>query len=50
MNSPCSRFGHVVRTLDFQALGAVYSSFAAQPHEPAHIPHQKKYKLVIQQY
>ena len=36
--------------LDFHSLGAVYSFFAAQPCELAHTLHQKKYKLVVQQY
>jgi len=40
----------VMRALDFHVLGAVYSSFATQPYEPAHIPHQMKYKLANQQY
>jgi len=50
MNSPYSRFGHVVTALDFLALVAVSSSLAAQPCEPAHIPDQMNYKLVNQQY
>ena len=45
MNSPCSPFGHVVRALDFHALGAVYSSFVGQRSERTHIPNQKKCKL-----
>ena len=49
-NSPCLRFALGVKVLDFHALGAICSSFAAPPCDLTHILHEKKSKLAIQQY